>query len=149
MRKGVSDIFNCSVVELPKIHNAAGNITIIQNGEDYPFDVRRVYYLYDVPGGSERGGHAHRNLEQLIIAAGGSFDVVLDDGRNKKVVELNRPYFALYVMPGIWREIINFSSGAICLVLASEKFDQGDYIRDYQEFIKFREEIKTSRNNIF
>ena len=141
MSRLMSDIYNCSVIELPKIHNMSGNITIIQNGGQHPFDVRRVYYLYDVPGGSERGGHAHKNLEQLIIAASGSFDVVLDDGRNKKVVELNRPYYALYVMPGIWREIINFSSGAICLVLASEKYDPEDYIKDHQEFMKFREEM--------
>ena len=140
MNKTLSDIYNCNVMELPRIHNVAGNITIVQNGGQYPFDVRRVYYLYDVPGGSERGGHAHKDLEQLIIAASGSFDVVIDDGKNKKVVELNRPYFALYVKPGIWREIINFSSGAICLVLASEKFNPDDYIRDYLEFSKFRNE---------
>lgn len=141
MSKQLSDIYNCNVVELPKIHNIAGNITIIQNGTTQPFDVKRVYYLYDVPGGSDRGGHAHKNLEQLIIAASGCFDVVLDDGKNKKVIELNRPYYALYVKPGIWREIINFSSGAICLVLASHKFDADDYIRDYHEFKRFRVEV--------
>ncbi|MBE0679715.1 MAG: WxcM-like domain-containing protein [Bacteroidales bacterium] len=141
MSKQLSDIYNCNVVELPKIHNIAGNITIIQNGTTQPFDVKRVYYLYDVPGGSDRGGHAHKNLEQLIIAASGCFDVVLDDGKNKKVIELNRPYYALYVKPGIWREIINFSSGAICLVLASQKFDADDYIRDYHEFKRFRVEV--------
>ena len=149
MSKQLSDIYNCNVVELPKIHNIAGNITIIQNGLTQPFDVKRVYYLYDVPGGSDRGGHAHKNLEQLIIAASGSFDVVLDDGTNKKVIELNRPYYALYVKPGIWREIINFSSGAICLVLASEKFDSHDYLRDYQEYIMFRNERKINPNNNF
>jgi uncharacterized RmlC-like cupin family protein len=141
MSRLLSDIYNCNVVELPKIHNVAGNITIIQNGTTQPFDVKRVYYLYDVPGGSDRGGHAHKNLEQLIIAASGSFDVILDDGTNKKVIELNRPYYALYVKPGIWREIINFSSGAICLVLASHKFDPDDYIRDYHEFKRFRVEV--------
>jgi uncharacterized RmlC-like cupin family protein len=149
MNKQLSDIYNCNVVELPKIHNVAGNITIIQNGVTQPFNVRRVYYLYDVPGGSDRGGHAHKNLEQLIIAASGSFEVVLDDGTNKKVIELNRPYYALYVKPGIWREIINFSSGAICLVLASEKFDPHDYLRNYQEFIMFRNERKINPNNNF
>jgi len=138
MKRIVSDIYNCNVIQLPRIHNVAGNITIVQNGGQHTFDVARVYYLYDVPGGSERGGHAHKSLEQLIIAASGSFDVVIDDGKNKKVVELNRPYFALYVKPGIWREIINFSSGAICLVLASEKYNPEDYIRDYSEFLRFK-----------
>jgi hypothetical protein len=140
MKRIVSDIYNCNVIQLPRIHNMAGNITIVQNGGQHPFDVKRVYYLYDVPGGSERGGHAHKGLEQLIIAASGCFDVVLDDSKNKKVVELNRPYYALHVKPGIWREIINFSSGAICLVLASEKYDVNDYIRDYSAFIKYKEE---------
>ena len=96
--------------------------------------LKRIYYLYDVPGGAERGGHAHKDLQQLIVAASGCFDVVLDDGKNRKVVELNRPYYGLYIVPGIWREIINFSSGAICLVLASQKYDKDDYIRDYNQF---------------
>lgn len=138
MNKFVSDIHNCNVVELTKIHNPAGNITIIQNGGHQPFDVKRVYYLYDVPGGAERGGHAHKSLYQLIVAASGSFDVILDDGINKKIVELNRPYYGLLVVPGIWREIVNFSSGAICLVLASSKYEKEDYIRDYKEFQKFK-----------
>jgi len=125
-------------MELCKIHNPAGNITIIQNGSRQPFNVRRVYYLYDVPGGSERGGHAHKSLFQLIVAASGSFDVILDDGRNRKIIQLNRPYFGLLVVPGIWRELVNFSSGSVCLVLASEKYDPADYIRDYQEFIGFK-----------
>ena len=132
-----SNIHSCNVVELKKIHNPAGNITIVQNGWHKDFDFRRVYYLYDVPGGSERGGHAHKALYQLIVAASGSFDVILDDGRNKKIIQLNRPYFGLLVVPGIWREIINFSSGAICLVLASHKYDESDYIRDYNEFTKY------------
>lgn len=130
----VSDVHSCNVLELSKIHNPAGNITIIQNGGRQPFDVKRIYYLYDVPGGSERGGHAHKALYQLIVAASGSFDVILDDGRNKKIIELNRPNFGLLVVPGIWREIVNFSSGAICLVLASEKFTEEDYIRTYADF---------------
>ena len=134
MKYLVSDIHNCNVVELTKIHNPAGNITIVQNGEFLPFDVKRIYYLYDVPGGSERGGHAHKALFQLIVAAGGSFDVILDDGSKKKIVSLNRPYYGLLVVPGIWREIVNFSSGAVCLVLASEKYSSEDYIRDYSEF---------------
>jgi len=134
MNRFVSDIHSCNVVELTKIHNPAGNITIVQNGGRQPFDIKRIYYLYDVPGGSERGGHAHKSLHQLIVAASGSFDVILDDGRNKKIIQLNRPNFGLIVMPGIWREVVNFSSGAICLVLASAKYDKEDYIRDYSEF---------------
>jgi hypothetical protein len=142
MNKLVSDIYNCNVMELTKVHNPAGNITIIQNCNHQPFVVRRVYYLYDVPSGSERGGHAHKALYQLIVAASGSFDVILDDGRNKKIIELNRPNYGLLVVPGIWREIVNFSSGAICLVLASEKYTENDYVRDYSVFIK----MKNSRN---
>jgi dTDP-4-dehydrorhamnose 3,5-epimerase-like enzyme len=134
MNRVVTDIHNCNVVELTKIHNRAGNITIIQNREDQPFKIKRIYYLYDVPGGSERGGHAHKKLYQLIVAAGGSFDVILDDGKNKKIVQLNRPYYGLLVVPGIWREIVNFSSGAICLVLASEKYTEDDYVRHYSDF---------------
>ncbi len=134
----VSDIHNCNVIELSKNHNRAGNITIVQNGEHLPFDVRRIYYLYDVPGGSERGGHAHKNLYQLIVAASGCFDVILDDGKNKKIIQLNRPYYGLMVIPGIWREIVNFSSGAICFVLASEKYSEEDYIRNYEEFRTYK-----------
>lgn len=134
MNSLISDIHSCNVVELTKIHNPAGNITIIQNGDRQPFDVRRIYYLYDVPGGSERGGHAHKALHQLIVAASGSFDVILDDGRNKKIIQLNRPNYGLIVVPGIWREIVNFSSGAICLVLASEKYREDDYVRKYSDY---------------
>ena len=138
MKKVVSDIHSCCVLELSKIHNRSGNITIVQNGSDLPFDVRRIYYLYDVPGGEERGGHAHKELSQLIVAASGSFDVVLDDGTTKKTITLNRPYQGLYVVPGIWRELVNFSSGSSCLVLASHKYDESDYIRDYNEFLKYK-----------
>ena len=134
----ISDIHNCNVVELPKIHNRAGNITVIQNGDHLPFDVKRLYYLYDVPGGSDRGGHAHKNLYQLIVAASGCFDVIIDDGKNKKIIQLNRPNYGLLVIPGIWREIVNFSSGAICFVLASQKYSEEDYIRDYDEFLTFK-----------
>jgi dTDP-4-dehydrorhamnose 3,5-epimerase-like enzyme len=134
-----SNIFNCCVVELGKIHSPAGNITVLEENISIPFGVKRVYYLYDVPGGAERGGHAHKKLQQLIVAASGCFDVMLDDGKNKKIVELNRPYYGLLVIPGIWRELINFSSGAICLVLASELYDKDDYIRDYQEFLNFKQ----------
>lgn len=133
-----SNIYNCCVIELKKIHNRSGNITVIESYQNIQFDVKRVYYLYDVPGGGERGGHAHKGLHQLIVAASGCFDVVLDDGRNKKVVQLNRPYYGLLVVPGIWRELVNFSSGAICLVLASQKYDKEDYIRNYEEFKAFK-----------
>ena len=138
MTNFVTDIHACNVVELKKIHNPAGNITIIQNGGHQPFNVKRVYYLYDVPGGSERGGHAHKNLHQLIVAASGAFDVIIADGVNKKIIQLNRPYYGLLIVPGIWREIVNFSSGAICLVLASEKFSADDYIREHNEFVRWK-----------
>jgi dTDP-4-dehydrorhamnose 3,5-epimerase-like enzyme len=133
-----SSIYDCCIIELNKIHNRSGNITAIEGILNVPFDIKRVYYLYDVPGGAERGGHAHKELQQLIVAASGSFDVVLDDGKNKKVVELNRPYYGLYIVPGIWRELINFSSGAISLVLASNKYDKNDYLRNYEDFLNFR-----------
>ncbi|GHU80520.1 dTDP-6-deoxy-3,4-keto-hexulose isomerase [Bacteroidia bacterium] len=137
-----SIVFNCNVLTLPKIHNRAGNITALNNSVDIPFDVNRVYYLYDVPGGEDRGGHAHRELQQLIVAVSGSFDVTIDDGRNKKTISLNRPYYGLLVVPGIWRDLTNFSSGAICLVLASHKYDADDYIRNYEEFIQMKKSCK-------
>jgi dTDP-4-dehydrorhamnose 3,5-epimerase-like enzyme len=133
-----SIIYNCCITELNKIHSRSGNITVIENGLHLQFDTKRVYYLYDVPGGVERGGHAHKELYQLVVAASGCFDVVLDDGRNKKVVELNRPNYGLLIVPGIWRELINFSSGAICLVLASEIYSEKDYIRDMDEFKRYK-----------
>jgi hypothetical protein len=130
-------IYNCCVIELNKVHNRSGNLTSLEEQKDIPFDIRRLYYLYDVPGGADRGGHAHKELHQLIVAASGCFDIVLYDGKNRKVVELNRPYYGLYIVPGIWRELINFSSGAICLVIASETYDAYDYIRDYNEYLKY------------
>lgn len=132
----MGSIYNCNVIELEKIHNRAGNITPVSGLNDVPFDVSRVYYLYDVPGGEMRGGHAHHQLHQLIVAASGSFDVVIDDGKNRKTISLNRPNFGLYVTPGIWRDLVNFSSGAVLLVLASMHYDEADYIRDYEDFIK-------------
>jgi len=135
-----SSIYDCCIIELNKIHNRSGNITVIEGNIDIPFAVKRIYYLYDVPGGAERGGHSHKDLQQLIVAASGCFDIVLDDGKNKKVVELNRPYYGLHIVPGIWREIINFSSGAICLVLASHRYDKDDYIREYNNFTAFKNE---------
>lgn len=130
-------IYNCNVIELSKIHNRAGNITPVHGGVEVPFDIKRIYYLYDVPSGETRGGHAHKQLQQLIVAASGSFDVLLDDGRNKKIVTLNRPNFGLYVTPLIWRELINFSSGAVLLVLASMPYEEEEYIRDYDQFMEF------------
>ncbi|MDD4374247.1 MAG: FdtA/QdtA family cupin domain-containing protein [Bacteroidales bacterium] len=133
-----SSVFDCVILPLNKIHNRAGNITIVEGGINLPFEIKRVYYLYDIPGGEDRGGHAHKELRQLIVAASGSFDVLLDDGVNKKVVTLNRPDYGLMVVPGIWRELMEFSSGAICLVLASELFDNEDYIRDYNHFVNHK-----------
>lgn len=136
-------IFDCSVLELNKHHsNRKGNISVVENGLTVPFDVRRVYYTYDVPGGASRGGHAHKELYQLIFAASGSFDVVVDDGQSKKIVSLNRPYHGLLVLPGIWRELVNFSSGSVCLVLASELYDKNDYIFEYQTFLNYKKYLK-------
>ena len=129
---------DCNIINLNKIHNQAGNITVLENNKDIPFEVKRIYYLYDVPMGSERGGHGHYELEQFIIAASGSFTIVLDDGKNKKYLFLNNPSQALYVKPGIWREIINFSSGSICLVLASKDYNENDYIRDYNKYLEWK-----------
>ena len=129
---------DCKMMELPRINDPRGNLTFIESNSHIPFTIERVYYLYDVPGGSERGGHAHKGLHQFIVAMSGSFDVVLDDGRNKKRVHLNRSYNGLYVCPMIWRELDNFSSNSVCMVIASEKYDESDYYRDYPEFMKAR-----------
>jgi len=129
-------IDDCKIIDLPMIKNPKGNLTFIEAGRQIPFDIRRVYYLYDIPGGEERGGHAHRALHQLIIAMSGSFDIRLDDGRTKKTVHMNRSYYGLYICPMIWREIDNFSSGAVCMALASEFYDEADYYRDYDQFIR-------------
>jgi len=129
---------DCRIIELPKIHEPRGNLTFIESNNQIPFAIQRVYYLYDVPGGSERGGHAHKGLHQLIIAMSGSFDVILDDGKDKKRVHLNRSYQGLYVCPMIWRELDNFSSGSVCMVLASNNYDEADYYRDYAEFMRAR-----------
>jgi len=125
----------CKIIELPKITDPRGNLTFIEGGQHIPFDIKRVYYLYDVPGGSERGGHAHKALSQLIIAMSGSFDVVLDEGGEKKRYHLNRSYQGLYVCPMMWRELDNFSSGSVCMVLASNIYEESDYFRNYNEYL--------------
>jgi len=128
-------IEDCKIIELPKISDPRGNLTYVEGGEHIPFDIKRVYYLYDVPGGAERGAHGHRSLQQFIIAMSGSFDVVLDDGENTKTIHMNRSYYGLYVCPMMWRDINNISSGAVCMVLASDYYNENDYFRDYEEFL--------------
>lgn len=131
-------IDDCLTIALPQIHDPRGNLTFIEGRRQIPFEIQRVYYLYDVPGGSERGGHAHKALQQLIVAMSGSFDVILDDGEKKKRMHLNRSYNGLYVCPMIWRELDNFSSGSVCMVLASNRYDEADYYRDYSDFLHAR-----------
>ncbi len=128
-------IENCRIIDLPKITDSRGNLSFIEGNGHIPFDIKRVYYLYDVPGGAERGGHAHLALQQLIIAISGSFDVILKDGFEKKNYHLNRSYYGLYIPNMVWRELNNFSSGSVCLVLASTVYDESDYIRDYRQFL--------------
>jgi len=135
MKISVSD---CSVIKLPKIENRSGNLTSIQNSIEIPFDVKRIFYLYDIPGGKDRGAHAHIECHQFLIAGSGSFDVLLDDGKSKKLVTLNQPYKGLHIPPGIWASEVNFSSGSICLVLASHKYEESDYIRGYKEFLEYK-----------
>src|SRR5918911_2163963 len=126
----------CRIIELPKITDPRGNLTFLEGGRNVPFEIRRVYYLYDVPGGSSRAGHGHKTLHQLMIAMSGSFDVILDDGYRKQKYHLNRSYYGLYICPMIWRDIDNFSSGSVCMVLASDFFDESDYYRQYEDFLK-------------
>lgn len=135
-------VSDCGIIELDRHHSQRkGDISVVENGKEVPFDVKRIYYLYDVPGGVNRGGHAHKELYQLIVAASGAFTVVLDDGTNKKAFTLNRPYQGLLVKPGIWRTLTDFSSGSVCVVLASEKYDEKDYIRRYDDFLSFRKQV--------
>lgn len=133
---------HCSIIELPKITDHRGNLTFIESGRHIPFEIRRAYYLYDVPGGATRAAHGHRNLHQLMISMSGSFDVTLDDGFEKKLFHLNRSYYGLYIPPMMWRDLDNFSSGAVCMVLASDFYDESDYFRDYEEFLKAAREVK-------
>ena len=139
MKKATVD--DCYIVQLDNHHSdRKGNLSVVESNKNVPFEVKRLYYLYDVPGGERRGGHAHKALFQLIVAVSGSFSVILDDGKNKKTFMLNRPYEGLYVKPGLWRNLEDFSSGTVCLVLASDIYKAEDYIRDYREFIEFRNE---------
>lgn len=131
-------VYDCSIIKLNKQVNIKGNVTVVQNLTTIPFNMKRIYYLYDVPGGEARGGHAHKELFQFIIAASGSFNVVLNDGNVKRTFSLNQPYYGLFVVPGIWRELNDFSSGSVCLVLASLLYDESDYIRNYEEYLKYR-----------
>lgn len=129
-------IDHCKIIELPKITDPRGNLTFVEGGNHIPFEIKRVYYLYDVPGGAERGGHAHKELHQLIVAMSGSFDVVLDDSNRKRRFHLNRSYYGLYLCPMVWRELDNFSSGSVCMVLASNRYSEDDYYRNYRDYTK-------------
>jgi len=140
-------LIDCTIVELPKISDPRGNLSFIEGKNHIPFDIKRVYYLYDVPGGSDRGSHAHKNLHQFIVAMSGSFDVVLNDGMKKKRFNLNRSYYGLYVCPMMWRDLDNFSSGAVCMVLASEHYNEKDYIRNYEEFLTTAQTRKNELNS--
>jgi len=138
MKIELPTIFDCAVITLPSIKNRAGNITPVHNSAEIPFDIKRIFYLYDVPGGESRGAHAHKECHQFLIAAGGSFEVLLDDGKSQKVIQLNRPYMGLHIPPMIWASEINFSSGSICLSLASHLYNEDDYIREYSKYLNFR-----------
>lgn len=135
-------VYDCSVIELPKITDRSGNITPVEGIQNLPFDIKRIFYSYDIPGGEARGAHAHKTCHQFLVAASGSFEVVLDDGTNKRTVLLNRPFYGLHIPPGIWAAEQGFSSGSICLVLASHGYDEQDYLRNYSDFITYRNEIK-------
>ena len=138
MKSENNKISNCSIINLDKVHTESGNITVLENKSNIPFNIKRIYYLYDIPSGEARGGHAHYELEQYIIAASGSFDIILDDGFSTKKFSLNRPNMALHIVPGMWRELENFSSGSIAMVFASSEYDENDYLRDYQDFLNFK-----------
>lgn len=133
-----SRVYDCTIIELDKHHAPQGNLSVVSNYQEVPFEVKRVYYSYDIPGGKARGAHAHKKLYQLLVAASGCFTVTLDDGIVKRTFMLNHPYQGLLIVPGIWRTLDEFSSGSVCLCLASEKYDPSDYIRDYDEFLKYK-----------
>ena len=137
-------VYDCSIIELTRINNRAGNITPVTNNVNIPFHVKRVFYIYDIPGGEDRGAHAHKECHQFLIAASGSFEIELDDGINKRTVALNRPYFGLHIPPGIWAAEKGFSSGAVCLVLTSNKYDENDYLREYNSFKEFKYDSSNS-----
>jgi hypothetical protein len=140
MKKDVS-VYDCSVVELPKLQNRAGNITAVNNQQEIPFEIKRIFYIYDIPGGEDRGAHAHKLCHQFLIAASGSFEIELNDGKIKRTIMLNRPYFGLHIPPGIWAAEKGFSSGAICLVLTSHLYDANDYIREYSHYLSYKNEL--------
>lgn len=136
-----SGVFDCSLITLPRIKNRAGNITPVHGCREVPFNIKRIFYLYDVPGGESRGAHAHKQCHQFLIAASGSFEILLDDGRVQRMVQLNRPYMGLHIPPMIWASEVNFSSGSICLVLASAKYDETDYIREYENYLSCKKSV--------
>lgn len=136
-----TSVFDCTLLHLPKVGDRNGNITFVSNLSEVPFEVQRIFFLYDIPGGESRGAHAHISCHQFLIATSGAFEVLLDDGKVQRLIQLNRPYLGLHIPPGIWASEINFSSGAICLVLTSNSYDESDYIRDYQKFKKFKTAI--------
>ena len=142
----MTKVYDCSIIELPKISNRAGNISIVEGLKNLPFEPQRVFYLYDIPAGEDRGAHAHKECHQFLIAASGSYEVSLDDGINKKTVSLNRPFYGLHIPPGIWAHEMNFSSGAICLVLASHTYNEDDYIRSYNEFLNYKNQSYANRH---
>ena len=139
----ISSIENCPIITLHKHHHEKGNLSVVENFKELPFELRRIYYLYDIPGGEERGGHSHHNCEEFIIAVCGSFDIILDDGVTQRTINLNRSNVGILVKPGIWRVLNNFSSGAVCLVIASEEYDESDYVRSYDEFKKLTSDKNT------
>ena len=141
-----STVFDCNIIQLHRVQAGSGSLTAVNNHTEIPFDMKRVYYLYDIPGGESRGGHAHRELEQFIVAASGSFDIIVDDGIVKRTFHLSRPYFGLYIPSGLWREIDNFSSGSICLALANTLYSEDDYIRDYSTYLNIKSEQRTHNN---
>jgi dTDP-4-dehydrorhamnose 3,5-epimerase-like enzyme len=136
-------IYDCSYIELDKHPDEKGNLTVVENNVHIPFSPKRIFYLYDIPGGESRGAHAHKRCHQFLVAAGGSFEVALDDGKNKRTVLLNRPYYGLHIPPGVWAAEQNFSSGSICLVLTSHEYDAEDYIREYEKFFEWKNNIIT------